>query len=270
MISWSFLLISVVLHIFIWWVILSNNHDPSPKSQPIDVSIVEKSSSHAKNFARQAEPPPDLLSKEKKKPRFLSERNQSVTKEMQTKNSGLTRNAVNTSEKKPPIKLADLTQTLVQKSPPPSEETSPSDETSKSSESLEKVQEGPMTSLNTERFVYYTFFSRIEERVRPIWERNLGDTQRRFQPAEVRRMINHTFITGIEVLLDEKGNYLGTHLIESCGIQAIDQAAIAAFQEAHSFPNPPTALIKEDGKIHLLFNLRYYIGENIWAKQQTN
>jgi len=283
MTSWSFLFLSIAIHLILWFAIL-HTKQPVEKNQAIQVTLFDKSK-ESRPIVRQPEPPPDLLSREKKKPSVFSEKDMSVKKETQSQLSGLTHNGANLNQQRAAspqkasrrkeneekfsdnsgvsnpknskeLKLSDLTQTIM---PDPST----------SSDHLDTVQDGPMTALNTEQFTYYNFFSRIEERVRPIWERNLQNTERGLQPNDIRHMANRTLISRLEILLDDKGIYVDAHLLVSSGFAEIDRDAISAFAEGRYYPNPPRELVKEDGRIHLFYDLRFFLGDGIWSHRSS-
>jgi hypothetical protein len=282
MTSWSFLFLSIAIHLALWFAIL-HTKKPVEKNQAIQVTLFDKSKEN-RPIVRQPEPPTDLLSREKKKPSVFSEKDMSVKKETQSQLSGLTHNGSNVKQqaaspqkaphrKESQEKFSDNSGVSLPKSP---KEVSLSDLTqtitpdpSTSSDHLDTVQDGPMTALNTEQFTYYNFFSRIEERVRPIWERNLQTTERRLQPTDIRHMVNRTLISRLEVLLDDKGLYVDSHLLVSSGFPEIDRDAIAAFAEARYYPNPPRELVKEDGRIHLFYDLRFFLGDGIWSHRSS-
>lgn len=112
------------------------------------------------------------------------------------------------------------------------------------------VQVGDFTALNTDRFVFYTYYARTDERIRNPWVRYVraalyggGDI-----PEGVRELV-----TKLEIVLDREGRYLRTILHEGSGSSDIDRAAMLAFHEAKQIPHPPREMIKEDGTIRLLY-----------------
>jgi len=231
-------------------------------------------------FVRQALPPLDMLKPEPPiNPRFLSEKDQAVKNEMQAKASGLTQNKQNLladdagsnednssgSEAKPagdslegPSKkrLHKLGHRLFS-------------QFSTSGEYLPDVAQGPITALNSERFVYYSFFARIEERIRPLWERNVQNAVMRLTPGQQKELVNHDWITGLEVILNSQGEYERTVIQNTSGISGVDRSASAAFQEAAYFPNPPKGMIQSDGKIHLKYAFVVQHASNMWARQSS-
>ena len=198
MTPWSFLFFSILVHVLIWLLVIANQHpQPKPKDN-IEVTIVkQKDNFHPSQVVRQADVPKELLTDKKQKAKYLSEKDQFVKEEMRSKNSGLTQNKKDNSKKpcaqqrnmqkkpgkptKEPLDLSDIGEKKSsnnRRSPRP--QAAPSFR--RRARQMDSVKKGAITALNEERFTYYSFFSRIEERVVPLWERNLKNTQDRMRP----------------------------------------------------------------------------------------
>jgi TonB family protein len=121
------------------------------------------------------------------------------------------------------------------------------------------VKVGSFTALNTDRYLYYTFYARIEELVRYRWESRVMDTINGFDRGTMMSAGNRNWITHVEFLLDRTGLLKSAVILKESGIQRFDLAAVNAFKEARIFPNPPQEMVKDDGMIHLrfTFNVNY-------------
>lgn len=218
-----------------------------------------------------------------KEAKFLSERAQNVKKQMKSANSGLTQNG-NSTFNSPHVKLqaqnSGATQStekgdqgskhdLSQFAPGPlthSPAVAANNVMTASNDYIPDVENGPINALNSERFIYYSFFSRIEERLYPLWENNVESTMERLSPSVQKQLLNHNWITNLEVLIDPQGHYLESIVIQSSGIPEIDMAAINAFASAKFFPNPPKEMVKGDNKIHLNYAFVVQMGSGGWHK----
>ena len=229
-------LVSVLLHFSAWMGVqllppfdFGKTH---PKDDSVEVSVVTKKEEKKatddlkrKIVVRQALPPLDQLKPElPKEPKYLSENDQNVVRQMQAKLPGLTqnRNETTTLPSGPEGAQSTGEPALAQSNDgfgPKNPQRPGNNEDNRlrdlgnqlfqlqstSGEYLPEVSEGPITALNTERFVYYSFFARIEERIRPLWERNVRDAQLRLPMSVQKQVLNHDWITSLEILIDSKG-----------------------------------------------------------------
>lgn len=116
------------------------------------------------------------------------------------------------------------------------------------------VKVGSFTSLNSDRYVFYTFYARIEEQIRFRWTAHAKEAINQFDLAAAVNFGNQDWVTHIEILLDPSGTVQKAILMKSSGLTVFDNACIRAFQEARVFPNPPKEMIQEDGYIHLKYS----------------
>ncbi len=112
-----------------------------------------------------------------------------------------------------------------------------------------QVPVGDGTFLNTREFKYASFFNRVKQRVGEQW--SPSDVLRRRDPRG--RTSVHTRVTVVDVTLDTEGRISDIQVNRSCGIDFLDEEAVAAFQRAQPFPNPPTGLFDGDGHIRFRF-----------------
>lgn len=123
----------------------------------------------------------------------------------------------------------------------------------------QELEVGHFTALNTDRYLYYSFFMRIEDLIRYEWEsqvkRSIMTTPRGVFQAQLSDQWNSV----IEVQLRPNGEFHKALLLKSSNIPGFDYAAIDSFAKAKLFPNPPRDMIEDDGLIHLKysFTVRY-------------
>ena len=123
-------------------------------------------------------------------------------------------------------------------------------------EYIPNVREGEFTSLNTDQFLYYTFFARVNEQVRSRWVNAMAEYSSSLSASDLSKLALVPRITVVEVLLQSDG-YLKNILInKESGSKGLDQTAILAFSKSAPFLNPPSEMIKEDGLIHLIYSFR--------------
>ncbi len=288
MTAWRFLFLSLLLHFIIWFGLLNRLSNPFlNENKSIEVTIVDpsRSKSHQQIVRQSLIPQNKLVPPSKEKAKFLSERDQNVARQTKARVSGLTHNG---NSDKLVSSNKELVKLLPRQNKPVSTQEGvgtggPHGEinlskiarnllvTSSSGEYLPDVADGPITALNSERFVYYSFFSRIEERIRPLWEKYFFDAMNRMNLSQQTHVAGHQWTTVIDVVTDAKGLYLKTIIEQSSSVDALDQTPIKAFQEAAFFPNPPQGLIQKDGKIHLKWSFTHIIGnDRNWARRSTD
>lgn len=244
--------------------------------------IYEAIKPREKKIVRQVELPEEKkLKDDETLARFLSEKTQRVQQESQAAQTGLTKNrsnqesGVSTSQNnsaqknqdsqknktpennghsldlekdKDGYRQVDISQQL-------SEMKKYDDGFSSVGEVLPRdVKVGSFTALNTDRYLFYTFYARVEELIRYRWESRIQNSINSFNRQTRMQLADRNWITEAEFILDKKGNLKTAIIMKSSGIKNFDLAAIDAFKEAKIFPNPPAEMIKEDGMIHLVFS----------------
>jgi outer membrane biosynthesis protein TonB len=120
------------------------------------------------------------------------------------------------------------------------------------------VDFGDFTALNSDRALYYSFYSRIDDAIRPRWvnyvRATLYELERnpRFNGNQVWG--NQEWRSELEILLDREGNYESSILRTSSGVAKLDAAPSQAFRDAAQIQHPPPEMVKSDGKIHLYYS----------------
>lgn len=256
---------------------------PGASADVAEIDIIEKPSSLPDDrlIVRQTTPPDHLRDNEsKEKARFLSEDDQRVLQETRARRTGLTRNGQalppDSWMKTMPVKRQPAPQTVGRafedlNGPTPIEMPKVNqlppvavplfdDAPSTVGERLpEDVSLGDFTALNTDRFKYYSFYSRVEELVRFRWENNLKRAIDMFDRAYLLRVVGRrNWVTRVEFWLAPDGRYMSAHIYKEAGVRAFDLAAVNAFREAGVFPNPPAEMVDKDGLIRLQYTFNVH------------
>lgn len=108
-------------------------------------------------------------------------------------------------------------------------------------------QTGESTALNTREWKWASFFNRIKQAVSAKWDPN-----GRLKAREPERQLLSDRFTVLAVALRPDGTIADIFVAKPCGIDSLDQEAVAAFERAAPFANPPAALI-ENGFIRFQF-----------------
>lgn len=135
------------------------------------------------------------------------------------------------------------------------------------SESLpDNIKYGDFTSLNTDQYLFFSFFSRIAPRIRFHWESGVERTVEALTFRNFNINEEKTFVTEVEVRLDSQGYYRGVSVYRSSGIPGLDEAVVRAFELSTPFINPPQEMVKEDSLIHLYYSFRVYFSPQLFAR----
>jgi TonB family protein len=118
---------------------------------------------------------------------------------------------------------------------------------------VDDVEEGEGTFLNAKEYRYATFFNRVKRGVSQNWEPGL-QLSKRDPYGNIYGTRDR--LTVLKVTLDSQGNLMGAIIQKGSGIDFLDSEAIAAFQRAQPFPNPPSGLVK-DGAVS--FDFGFYV-----------
>jgi TonB family protein len=115
---------------------------------------------------------------------------------------------------------------------------------------IEDMDKGDQTFLNTREYQYAWFFNRVKGQVQRRWQ--AVEAHRRHDPyGRVYGVRDRQ--TVVEVTLDPAGTLEEIIVTSGSGVAFLDEAAVAAFQDASPFPNPPEGLKDPDGRIRFRF-----------------
>ncbi|KHD89849.1 MAG: energy transducer TonB [Bdellovibrio sp. ArHS] len=272
--------ISILVHCLLMGTVMwIAPHFQTPEPQTIEVELTPEAQifqalkPKEQQIVRQAlvpekmkVPDDDTLAK------FLSEQKQRVREQTRAAQSGMTANRSNQTTVPEPKKTTSSASTPNHSSPArPSMDKEGFKEVdiSKDLQEMNRFNEGmstigesmpndvkvgSFTALNTDRYLFYTFYARMEELIRYRWESRVQQAIDRFDRLTLVNAGNRNWVTHIEFILDKNGFLRQSLIMKSSGIPAFDAAAVNAFRDAKVFPNPPPEMVQEDGFIHVKFS----------------
>lgn len=105
-------------------------------------------------------------------------------------------------------------------------------------------------ALEDDAWRFFGFMSRVRDAIEARWKPGFRlRTEDLMGRANERPM----WVTQLVAVLDPRGELLGTVLIRSSGMAILDDEAMKALRQAAPFPNPPEALVRDDGTILMPF-----------------
>lgn len=272
-----FTVLSLNLHLLgvLGLKVFSSKVELEDSNEALQIEVIEKSDKPQSFVSSPEEPLEDKVKQLKNKADFLSKSFKRVQEQTVANQTGLTANRFplkktvptqqqdqqqdqqQNNNKRPRDKMSsDINKPTQYASNNFSINTPPSylpQGVSTINEYIPNVKKGYFTSLNTDKFTYYSFFSRINEQVRPRWENQLSRFRRKLTRQQLMQLINKDYSTSIEIILDEKGYMKEARVLKSSGLPQMDEAPILAFEMASPFLNPPKDLINSDGVISLKY-----------------
>ena len=105
------------------------------------------------------------------------------------------------------------------------------------------MRESDRTALNTKEFLYYSYYQRIRSRLEQAWYPLIKVKVENYYRSGRRLASDYEHTTKVLVILNRKGEVIRVRVLESSGTFDLDTAAVAAFNEAGPFPNPPVAML---------------------------
>ncbi|WP_224362335.1 energy transducer TonB family protein [Hyalangium versicolor] len=122
---------------------------------------------------------------------------------------------------------------------------------------LKDAEEGDGTFLNTREWKYASFFNRVKQSVGMHWNPN---TELRRRDPTGNIYTGKDRYTLVNVTLDEKGMVQDIRVEKSSGLDFLDMEAVASFQRAQPFPNPPAGLLDSDATVRFSFGFFMEMG----------
>jgi TonB family protein len=122
---------------------------------------------------------------------------------------------------------------------------------------LRDEEEGDGTFLNTREWKFASFFNRVKQSVGMHWDPN---TQLRRRDPTGSIYTGKDRYTLVNVTLDQKGMVQEIHVEKSSGLDFLDLEAVASFQRAQPFPNPPAGLLDSDSTVRFSFGFYLEMG----------
>lgn len=116
---------------------------------------------------------------------------------------------------------------------------------------VEGIRESDRTALNTREFVFYGYFQRIRERLDRAWVPILRQKLITYYRTGRHLASDMDHTTRVIVVLNEKGEIVRVEMISESGAKPLDDAAVAAFNKAGPFPNPPKGIVDRNREVKI-------------------
>ncbi len=140
---------------------------------------------------------------------------------------------------------------------------------SQTDDHLKEVETGPQTLLSSREFVYYSYYSRIKERLRIFWEPKIKEKITRLFMSGRHLASAEERITKLVITLDRAGKLIRVQVLGESGLKDLDDAAVEAFQAAAPFPNPPTGIVENDGTIKIRWDFILEANDTQFSDRQV-
>lgn len=257
--------VAVHLGLLVLFLLTESPTSSSVKKSPLYVTLVEDprpDTQKQKLFVRDLETPKEIqkdIQNLDEPSLFLSSRVQRVKRQTRSLNIGPTRNSF-----APRPLLPRVNQNTVMKAqsgvggfsiPQPALPV----ESSLGILLPNEIEVGSFTALNTDKFTYYSFFERIEDKIRYRWETEVRAALNKIPSYELAKYPKKMAITNLEIILNQEGYVEKILLTRSSGFPLLDEAPAKAFWDAKNFMNPPQGLLEPDNKIHLRYQFVVYL-----------
>jgi TonB family protein len=115
---------------------------------------------------------------------------------------------------------------------------------------LKDVDDGDATALNSKKWKHAPFFNRVKRQVADEWHPEMVYV--RHDPNGNVYGIKDR-VTVLRIHLTPDGKLAAWTVLQSSGVDFLDDEAIDAFKKGAPFPNPPKDLVEGDGQIHFNF-----------------
>ena len=118
------------------------------------------------------------------------------------------------------------------------------------------TEEAADTILRSNKYRYADFFYRVKESVRRHWHPDRVYRQR--DPTGRVYGVKDRY-TVLRVTLDEGGHLRNLLTTRDSGLEFLDAEALGAFRRAQPFPNPPSGMLDELGRVVFQFGFYFEI-----------
>ena len=135
---------------------------------------------------------------------------------------------------------------------------------SQTDDHLKDIETGPQTLLSSREFLYYSYYTRIKDRLRIFWEPKIKEKVSRIFLAGRHIASNEEKITRLVITLDEGGKLIRVQVLGESGLKDLDDAAVEAFQQAAPFPNPPSGIVDKDKTIKIRWDFILEAGSSVY------
>lgn len=274
--SFSKIYIFITLSIFIHLIIaggISFKKDPfKNKKNEVEITILEAPRTTTPEKLKQIveQNQKSLNDETPEKEAYLSQFNQRVNKETQAQKTGKFNNSNGQNGQQQELQTQKQTQKNVKKLNPnkfslnslvPKLKIDPESakkkyqgqagQESQTDDYLKDINPGIETVLNTREFLYYSYYSRIKEKIRQHWGHRVREKVNKLFQSGRSLASTNDHITKIVIVLNKEGILEKVLVRSASGIHDLDEAAIEAFKAAAPFPNPPKGMVEKDGKIRI-------------------
>jgi hypothetical protein len=117
------------------------------------------------------------------------------------------------------------------------------------------VKVSSQTILNTDEYVYSTFYNRMRESIAVYWEPKVREVmENRFS-----NLTPGIYKTETKIFISRSGEILDVEVEQSSGVLKLDDIATSSVKEAHIFLNPPSQLFELDPRAGLDFGFYVHI-----------
>lgn len=273
---WLPILMSIFGHTLVWFSLQFSTSSSLNRPQPklIEVEFTDSKNSSPLKSQQIVDQDKALNNEIDEKAKYLSAFNQKVERETRAQNQGQFKNSQSKGAKTsapsiaPTLTPQQKTQTAQVKrgeipslsslSPqftPPQPQSigdlGQGQESSQTEDYLRDVETDMQTRLSTREFIYYTYYTRIKDRLRQHWEPAVRGKVKMIyrQGRTIASTKDH--ITQVVITLNRVGELVNVEVVTPSGMTQLDEAAIEAFRAAQPFPNPPKGLINEEGEIQI-------------------
>lgn len=113
------------------------------------------------------------------------------------------------------------------------------------------MQESDRTALNTKEFKFFGYFQRIRARLDRAWVPVLREKLATYYRSGRQLASDMDHLTKVLVVLNGQGEIVRVVVLGESGTQELDSAAVAAFNKAGPFPNPPKGIVDQDSEVKI-------------------
>ena len=213
-----------------------------------------------------------LLSKDKspvdpniqapKNARYESDRNRTVEKEQRARQTNVIPNQGGAKREPNPLpkisELGNLNHLSSHPKPEPRAQQNAGNPGDTGDQALldRDLPVGAENLLNTQESIYYSFYARIYESIGPLWQSKI-----RSLAGNVRVPIGD-YTTQVQVALDADGNFIGTRVLRSSGVDSFDRSVDDSWRKVPRFPNPPRDLLDSNGLLQMVWTFTVQVDKN--------
>ncbi len=263
---------ALLLALFLWKPDFSLKTD---LKRPVEVIYTKKPNEterFEKPFVRQVKIPENLKFEDPAEAQFTSEMRQRVLQETKARLSGLTRNrdrgprymeeSFETPTKEKKKKISKDGDEFTVFNPKNEIQKIQGGESTISVRLPDNIAIGSFTALNTDRHIYYSFYTRLEDMIYLRWADLIKKAVDQYSiDFKKKKLTGRSWKTEVVILLRPNGEFYQAQINTPSGIDRFDISPALAFQDARVFPNPPQEMVRSDGFIHISYSFVVDFGQ---------